>query len=71
MENKPSHNSNTPLSLVVELRQKVKNKAFWIHTGCLLFLLLYALKPIIGSSDTYRWAVSVLEIMALPYYWLP
>lgn len=63
MKDNLSRTSNAPLSFADELRQKAKNKSFWINAGCLFFLLLYALKPIIGSSDTYWWVVSALEVM--------
>lgn len=63
MKDNLSRTSNTRLSAADELRQKAKNKSFWINAGCLFFLLLYALKPIIGSSDTYWWVVSALEVM--------
>ncbi|MGP1472964.1 MAG: hypothetical protein ACTTJN_05290 [Prevotella intermedia] len=63
MKDNLSRNSNARLSAVDELRQKAKDKSFWINAGCLCFLLLYALKPIIGSSDTYWWVVSALEVM--------
>ena len=63
MKDNLSRSSNTRLSAADELRQKTKDKSFWINAGCLFFLLLYALKPIIGSSDTYWWVVSALEVM--------
>ncbi|ATV29885.1 hypothetical protein CTM63_11965 [Prevotella intermedia] len=63
MKDNLSRSSNTRLSAADELRQKAKDKSFWINAGCLFFLLLYALKPIIGSSDTYWWVVSALEVM--------
>lgn len=63
MKDNLSRTSNTRLSAADELRQKAKDKSFWINAGCLFFLLLYALKPIIGSSDTYWWVVSALEVM--------
>ena len=63
MKDNLSRSSNTRLSAADELQQKAKDKSFWINAGCLFFLLLYALKPIIGSSDTYWWVVSVLEVM--------
>ena len=63
MKDNPSRSSNTRLSAADELQQKAKDKSFWINAGCLFFLLLYALKPIIGSSDTYWWVVSALEVM--------
>jgi hypothetical protein len=63
MKDNLSRTSNAPLSAADELRQKAKDKSFWINAGCLFFLLLYALKPIIGSSDTYWWVVSALEVM--------
>ena len=63
MKDNLSHSSNTRLSAADELQQKAKDKSFWINAGCLFFLLLYALKPIIGSSDTYWWVVSALEVM--------
>lgn len=63
MKDNLSRSSNAPLSAADELRQKAKDKSFWINAGCLFFLLLYALKPIIGSSDTYWWVVSALEVM--------
>ena len=63
MKNNLSRSSNTRLSAADELRQKAKDKSFWINAGCLFFLLLYALKPIIGSSDTYWWVVLALEVM--------
>ena len=63
MKDNLSRNSNARLSASDELQQKVKDKSFWINAGCLFFLLLYALKPIIGSSDTYWWVVSALEVM--------
>ena len=63
MKDNLSRSSNTRLSAADELQQKAKDKSFWINAGCLLFLLLYALKPIIGSSDTYWWVVSALEVM--------
>ena len=63
MKDNLSRSSNTRLSAADELRQKAKDKSYWINAGCLFFLLLYALKPIIGSSDTYWWVVSALEVM--------
>ena len=63
MKDNLSRSSNAPLSFADELQQKAKDKSFWINAGCLFFLLLYALKPIIGSSDTYWWVVSALEVM--------
>ena len=63
MKDNLSRSSNTRLSAADELQQKAKDKSFWINAGCLFFLLLYALKPIIGSSDTYWWVVSALEVM--------
>lgn len=63
MKDNLSRSSNTRLSAVDELQQKAKDKSFWINAGCLFFLLLYALKPIIGSSDMYWWVVSALEVM--------
>ena len=63
MKDNLSRSSNTRLSAADELQQKTKDKSFWINAGCLLFLLLYALKPIIGSSDTYWWVVLALEVM--------
>lgn len=63
MKDNLSRSSNAPLSAADELQQKTKDKSFWINAGCLFFLLLYALKPIIGSSDTYWWVVSALEVM--------
>lgn len=63
MKDNLSRSSNTRLSAADELQQKAKDKSFWINAGCLFFLLLYALNPIIGSSDTYWWVVSVLEVM--------
>lgn len=63
MKDNLSRTSNTRLSAADELQQKVKDKSFWINAGCLFFLLLYALKPIIDSSDTYWWVVSALEVM--------
>ncbi|APW35260.1 hypothetical protein [Prevotella intermedia] len=63
MKDNLSRSSNTRLSAADELQQKTKDKSFWINAGCLFFLLLYALKPIIGSSDTYWWVVSALEVM--------
>ena len=63
MKDNLSRNSNARLSAADELQQKAKDKSFWINAGCLFFLLLYALKPIIGSSDTYWWVVSALEVM--------
>ena len=63
MKDNLSRTSNAPLSFADELRLKAKDKSFWINAGCLFFLLLYALKPIIGSSDTYWWVVSALEVM--------
>lgn len=63
MKDNLSHSLNTRLSAADELQQKAKDKSFWINAGCLFFLLLYALKPIIGSSDTYWWVVSALEVM--------
>lgn len=63
MKENLSRSSNTRLSAADELQQKAKDKRFWINAGCLFFLLLYALKPIIGSSDTYWWVVSALEVM--------
>lgn len=63
MKDNLSRTSNTRLSAADELQQKAKDKSFWINAGCLFFLLLYALKPIIGSSDTYWWVVSALEVM--------
>ncbi|ATV34374.1 hypothetical protein CUC00_12225 [Prevotella intermedia] len=63
MKDNLSRTSNAPLSFADELRQKAKDKSFWINAGCLFFLLLYALKPIIGSSDMYWWVVSALEVM--------
>ena len=63
MKDNLSRSSNTRLSAADELHQKAKDKSFWINAGCLFFLLLYALKPIIGSSDTYWWVVSALEVM--------
>ncbi len=63
MKDNLSRTSNAPLSAADELQQKTKDKSFWINAGCLFFLLLYALKPIIGSSDTYWWVVSALEVM--------
>ena len=62
MKDNLSRSSNARLSAADELQQKTKDKAFWINAGCLFFLLLYALKPIIGSSDTYWWVVSALEV---------
>lgn len=63
MKDNLSRSSNTRLSAADELQQKAKDKSFWINAGCLFFLLLYALKPIIGSSDMYWWGVSALEVM--------
>lgn len=63
MKDNLSRTSNAPLSFADELQQKAKDKSFWINAGCLFFLLLYALKPIIGSSDTYWWVVSALEVI--------
>lgn len=63
MKDNLSRSSNTRLSAADELQQKAKDISFWINAGCLFFLLLYALKPIIGSSDTYWWVVSALEVM--------
>ena len=63
MKDNLSRSSNTRLSAADELQQKAKDKSFWINAGCLFSLLLYALKPIIGSSDTYWWVVSALEVM--------
>ena len=63
MKDNLSRSSNARLSAADELQQKAKDKSFWINAGCLFFLLLYALKPIIGSSDTYWWVVSALEVM--------
>ena len=63
MKDNLSRSSNARFSAADELRQKAKDKSFWINAGCLFFLLLYALKPIIGSSDTYWWVVSALEVM--------
>lgn len=63
MKDNLSRSSNTRLSAADELQQKAKDKSFWINAGCLFFLLLYALKPIIGSSDTYWWVVSALEVI--------
>ena len=63
MKDNLSRTSNNRLSAADELQQKAKDKSFWINAGCLFFLLLYALKPIIGSSDTYWWVVSALEVM--------
>ena len=63
MKDNLSRSSNTRLSAADELQQKAKDKRFWINAGCLFFLLLYALKTIIGSSDTYWWVVSALEVM--------